>query len=131
MYTHVCVNTIYNYIKAGLTRITENHLPYGFSRKNATLAFSERKDTVLRQGGKSIEKRPLSILSREEFGHWEGDLIIGRQGHSGAILTLIERKTRFLITEYLPDKKQASIQQAFNKIEQIIGTNAINLFKSG
>ena len=46
------------------------------------------KDTV------SIEQRPKSADSRRWFGHWEGDTIVGK-GQRGAIVTLVERKSRY------------------------------------
>jgi len=49
-----------------------------------------------RKYGKSIEERLKIVETREEFGHWEGDSIIGK-GQNGHILTLIERKQRVYI----------------------------------
>lgn len=43
----------------------------------------------------SIEERPEVVERRERIGDWEADTIIGR-GHQGAVVTLVERKRRFL-----------------------------------
>ncbi len=52
----------------------------------------------------SIDKRPDRINNREEFGHWEADLIEGKN-HSGIILTLTERISKILFMKYLPTGK--------------------------
>ncbi|WP_390905056.1 IS30 family transposase [Paenarthrobacter ilicis] len=43
-----------------------------------------------------IGDRPAHIGNREESGHWEGDLVMGK-GNKSAIVTLIERSSRFII----------------------------------
>jgi len=42
-----------------------------------------------------INNRPEVINQREEFGHWEGDLMMFKQRIKGNLITLRERKTRF------------------------------------
>ncbi|MGQ3887563.1 IS30 family transposase [Legionella sp. CNM-1927-20] len=44
-----------------------------------------------------ITNRPQVINERAEFGHWEGDLMMFKRGIKGNLLTLRERKTRYLI----------------------------------
>ena len=51
----------------------------------------------------SIHERPKGAGNCEEFGHWEGDLMQFRT-QRGNLLTLCERKTRFLITASLKTK---------------------------
>jgi IS30 family transposase len=43
-----------------------------------------------------IGDRPTHIATREEAGHWEGDLIMGK-GNKSAIVTLVERSSRLLV----------------------------------
>ncbi len=54
----------------------------------------------------SIDERPEIINNRKEFGHWEADLIEGKN-HSGFILTLTERISKQLLMAYLPNGKNS------------------------
>lgn len=45
----------------------------------------------------SIHERPAVIETREEFGHWEGDLMMFQRSQKGNLLTLRERKSRYCV----------------------------------
>lgn len=55
----------------------------------------------------SIDERPAVVEQRSRVGDWEIDTVIGK-GQSGALVTLVERATRFTVSARV-DSKQASV----------------------
>ena len=63
--------------------------------------------------GKSIRKRDKSVYKRREVGHWEVDTVVSGIGKSKACFaTFAERKTRFYIAVWMPDRKAESMEKA-------------------
>lgn len=63
----------------------------------------------------SIHDRPEGIETREEFGNWEGDSVIGKGKHHG-IHTEVERKTRYLLAKLLSQLDSQNTVMAQKKI---------------
>lgn len=67
---------------------------------------------------KSIDYRPKEANTREEYEHWEGDLVIGTKKRGAVLFTLTERKTREEIIVKIPGKKGEYVVQAIDLIEK-------------
>jgi len=60
----------------------------------------------------SIEQRPVEVENREIPGHWEGDLVLGKNQKS-AIGTLVERTSRAVILVPLAAKDPRTVAKTF------------------
>jgi IS30 family transposase len=81
--------------------------------------------------GRSIEERDKSIESREEFGHWEIDTVIGvKDKDDEVLLTLAERKTCHFITKKIDNKGKDAVMGAIAEITQEYGDKFSEVFKT-
>lgn len=64
-----------------------------------------------------IDSRPMSITSKQSFGHYEADLFVWPQGTKPVVLTLTEKVSRLKIAYWLPNKKPSEVQK---KLQQCI-----------
>lgn len=122
-------STLYTHVAKGLIPNTSNvHLPRkGLTSRRSQKQYSKPKEPCF---GESIENRPEEINSRKTFGHWEGDLVCSGWNKKGAVLTLLERKTRYLVSIKLPDKKAESVDAALNFLEKKLKGKASKIIRS-
>jgi len=88
----------------------------GELRRELAAHLRSRRTTRKPQGGiekrgrlvgmTPISQRPAEAQDRAVPGHWEGDLILGGIG-KGAVITLVERTSRFVLLAPLPDTHKA------------------------
>jgi len=108
-----CERTFYNYVEHGLSKVTPFDLRFKLRRKQPKhKKIRENK----RKMGKSIELRPESINSRQEFGHWEGDCIVDK--NDNAILVVQERKSRYCILTKLEKHESAEVLRHLARLKR-------------
>ena len=59
----------------------------------------------------SIEQRPTIVEQRARLGDWEIDTLIGK-GHHGALVSLVERKSRFTLLQTVEQCQAELVSQA-------------------
>lgn len=128
--THSLISlaTLYNYIHAGVLNITVEDLPRAYKMRKRRRSIYKYKHKRL--FGDSIDVRDKEIDTRDEFGHWEGDLIVSKRGCSCCYLTLVERKTRYVIAKRIESKSASEVVRAFDSLETSYGKSFSDIFKS-
>ena len=122
--TSITINTLYSYIDKGVfARLTRSDLNFKPRKK-------QRRKVVIKKfpRGKSIEQRPLEVLKRDTFGHWEMDCVCGST--KNVLLVLTERLTRKEIIMPMPNQKSESVIRCLNSIEHHYGKQFKKIFKT-
>jgi len=113
----ICTSTFYNYVEDGkIDGFSKEELPMKTKRKKK----NKHKEGKTNPKGTSIEERPFSPNDRSEFGHWEGDTVVGGRNKkkSGAVFTLVERKTRFQLVIKMKDRKADTVYKAIKLLKK-------------
>lgn len=118
--TNICLKTLYNYIHQEIfPNLAMKQLP----RKGQTTKRKYKQTTdVPKQAHISITERPAEVLERNEMGHMKMDCVLSGRGDKAALLTIIDRTTRYCFIHLMKDHTQASILLALNSIEKELGT---------
>ena len=119
--------TLYNYIEQGVLSVKNIDLPYKLSRKTKSARVRQNKRIL----GDSISDRPEEAETRQAFGHWEIDTVRGlKKETEPAILTLVERKSRYSIWLKIMSATAASVQEGMRQILTHFGDKAQKVFKT-
>jgi IS30 family transposase len=128
--TSICTKTLYNYIDRGIfAQISNKDL---WVKKDGKKRGYNKVRTVAlnNRSGKSISERPKEVDERTEQGHWEIDMVSGKQGTKPAILTLVERKSRKSLYVLTKDKTQKEVVRAIKRVRKRVGGDFTDVFKS-
>ena len=125
----VSTNTIYDGIRKGYLEVSTKDRKR--MKDKSRRCRVERNKIPESKKDRSIELRPDYINNRKEFGHFEMDLVLGKQGKdTECLLTLTERKTRFEIVIKLNNKSSSEVIRAINSIKEHLKGYSSEIFKS-
>jgi IS30 family transposase len=125
----VSFKTIYRWIE----RSKQHRSPLGCkARYTKYLRFKRqrkyvRNGTTKRAGRRTlpcISNRPEQAVKKIEFGHWEGDLVLGYRGVENAV-TMVEMSTGFLVATLCKDKRKDTVSKAITSAFNNVQCNAI------
>ena len=123
--TTISVNTLYSYIRKGyFSRLEMKHLTRGNQKKKKQHVRVNKRAPK----GISIEKRPIEILERITFGHWEMDCVCGPTKQS--LLVLTERLTRKEIIMPIRTQSSTAVVKALNRLEHSYGKQFKRIFRT-
>lgn len=117
----VKASTLYRRAKEGLFKL--ELLPMKGQRKPNGHTEKRGKQSFTRNISDRVEDHPNVD---EEFGHIEGDTIVGAH-HKSAVITLAERLTKMIITLKPTSRSALSVAQ---RINEWLSDLPVNLFKS-
>lgn len=124
----ISARTIRNYIYSGeVFDLTEDDMIYNKKYKSKN---KEKRIAKHTSPERSIENRPKEANERSEYGHWEGDLIIGKRKKGSVLLTFTERMTREEIIIKIKGKKNEYVVKAINVLERKYGKRFYQKFKT-
>ena len=123
----VCTKTLYNYIDRGLLKVRNIDLLLKPRLKPGDKTKRREPKRIM---GKSIDLRPKKVETREEFGHWEIDTVVGKRSNDAVLLTMTERKTRYELIFLLDSKDSEAVKRVFMELKNSYGELFGEVFRS-
>lgn len=124
--TRISKTTLYRYIETDIfPNIKTQHLPLKRAKKHYRKIIIKRPPK-----GISIEQRPVEILKRKSFGHWEMDCVIGKKNMRDVLLVFTERLTRYEIIVKMKNRKSETVVKSLNKLEKRFGKSFRKVFRT-
>lgn len=102
---------IYLYIWADMANdgTLHEHLRHQRKRYKKRYGSYDKRGTI--PDRVSIDERPAIVGEKLRLGDWEGDTIIGK-GHKGAVVTLVERKSKMTLALQVDNKSEENVTAA-------------------
>jgi transposase, IS30 family len=123
--------TIYQMIYADYEGLGEykNYLRHSRERRAKRGASCSGRGQIPNRVG--IEARPVEADEKQQVGHFEGDTIVGK-GHRGAVVTYVDKASKFLLAALCPDRTARSVNEAtISLFEELDATPLTFTFDNG
>jgi IS30 family transposase len=108
----ICYEAIYQFVYSEARELIL-FLPRGH-RIRQKRGHSRKHRTAHIPGRISIEQRPSCAKDRLRIGDWEADTIVSRKSKA-ALQLIVDRKTRYAILNWLPNREAATMRKTMNK----------------
>ena len=128
--TEICETTLYNWIYSGAVflNVTERDLLYKGERRPPRKRGETQRSRPAK--GETIEHRPEEVNSRDTFGNWEMDSVMGCKGCKSALVVLTERLTRMPVIFKVPDHTMESVVRVLDRLERRLGAKFRDIFQT-
>lgn len=107
----ICHETIYRYVKKDRKYGGELYKNLRHWRKKWRKRYRSKDSRGRLFGKRMITERPASVDQRAHTGHWEIDTVMGCYGSTHCILTLVERKTGYVLIGRQPSRTKEVTNQ--------------------
>jgi transposase, IS30 family len=101
--------TIYRYIWAEKQAGGTLHQHLRGARKQRRKRYGRYDSRGRLAGKRMITERPARVATRQELGHWEGDTMLGDSQAGPCVLSLVERKSGYLLLGQLRQRTSAFV----------------------
>jgi len=127
--TIICFKTLYSYIDDGLfLGLTNKDL---LIKKNVKKRdYHKIRQAITNTKGTSIADRPIEIDNRDEYGNWEMDTVVSKQGTKTVLLVLSERMSRQELIFKMKSKSQSEVIRVIDRLERKHSKDFKQIFKS-
>lgn len=126
-----CAKTLYNALGTGLLPVTPFDLPVYLKRGRRGKRGAGKVRGYKRPVGRSMEERPAHVAPGGPFGHWEIDTVAGRRvGGGAAVLTLVEKRTRYLMVLPLVARNREAVRRALLGLHEEYASRFSEVFAS-
>jgi len=119
---YISKSAIYNWLHTGRG---DRYCDLLYSKRHYVKKHTKKTKRELIPNRISIEQRPLGSKNRTRYGHYEADTIVSKRGGTGAILVLIERKTRKVHLWKLDNMKPSPFAHYLHTATQTLDIHSI------